>query len=222
MPFENRQEAGRRLAEHLQFLAHRSDVTVLGIPRGGVPVAFETASALHLAMDVFLARKLGVPGQEELAFGALTSAGVPFLEQRIIQATGVTSEQAERAIQQVRALLAGRASLYRGNRAPLQVQDRTIVLVDDGIATGSTVYAALNALQQMGPAKLILAVPVASRSACRWLSRLVDHLVCLEQPEDFAAVGQFYADFSQTSDQQVVDLLRRAEAFPSTSRQELA
>ena len=168
MIFKNREDAGRQLAKELGAYANRADVTVLGIPRGGVTVAFEIAQALHVPLDVFLSRKLGVPGHEELAFGAIAAGDGRYLDEQIIQAAGISRLQIERITEQVTRILQERAALYRGNRPPLQVTGRTIILVDDGVATGASIYAAINALQQMKPAELVVAVPVAPVSTCAW------------------------------------------------------
>ena len=210
MIFENRSDAGRQLSKQFQSLVSQQDVLVLGIPRGGVVVAFEIAWALHLPLDIFLSRKLGVPGREELAFGAVAAGDGRYLDQEVIRAANVTPQQIEHVTAKVRETLSERAALYRGNRPPLQVAGRTVILVDDGIATGASVYAAINALRQMRPAKLVLAVPVAPPSTCKWLRGLVDQLICLYEPDNFYAVGQFYKDFSQVTDEEVIDLLRRA------------
>ena len=218
MIFKNREEAGRQLAKKLGAFTNREDVTVLGIPRGGVTVAFEVAQALNAPLDIFLSRKLGVPGQEELAFGAIAAGDGRYLDEQIIEAAGISGEQIERITGEVKETLQQRAVLYRGNRAPLQVTGRTVILVDDGIATGASIYAAINALQQMKPAELVVAVPVAPASACAWLRTTVDQLVCLYAPEQFHAVGQFYELFTQVADEEVVDLLRRAERSPAPAR----
>ena len=210
MIFEDREDAGRRLAKELGEFANRKDVLVLGIPRGGVTVAFEIAQALQLPLDVFLSHKLGVPGQEELAFGAIAAGDGRYLEQRVIRAEGISPEQIERVTGEVKRMLDQRAVLYRGDRPRLQVGERTVVLVDDGIATGASMFAAVSALREMKPAMFLVAAPVAPASTCAWLRRMVDRLVCLYEPQDFYAVGQFYRNFSQVTDQEVIHLLRRA------------
>jgi putative phosphoribosyl transferase len=211
MIFEDRADAGRRLAERLTEFAERKDAVVLGIPRGGVVVAFEVAMALGVALDIFLSRKLGVPGQEELAFGAVAAGDGRYLDAQQIRLSQISSEEIERITAEVLETLRRRAAQYRGDRAPLHVHGRTVVLVDDGIATGASVYAAIGALREMRPAALVLAVPVAPASTCVWLRREVDQVVCLYAPEEFYAVGQFYRNFSQVEDDEVVELLRRAE-----------
>jgi len=220
MIFRDRQDAGRQLANQLTSYTDRDDVTVLGIPRGGLSVAFEIAKALNAPLDIFLSRKLGVPGQEELAFGAIAAGGGRFLDKATIRATGVSDQQIETISRAVEETLQQRASLYRGNRPPPNVQGRTVVLVDDGIATGASMYAAISALQQMQPGKLIVAVPVAPASTVHWLSRLVDEFVCLDTPEEFYAVGQFYDNFMQVEDHEVIDLLQRAEKSHDGNRAE--
>ncbi|HWZ52069.1 MAG TPA: phosphoribosyltransferase, partial [Granulicella sp.] len=217
MIFKDRVDAGRRLAEHLGEFADRPDVTVLGIPRGGVVVAFEIATSLHVALDIFLSRKLGVPGQEELAFGAIAAGDGRFLDEQIIESAGISPAQIDRITAEVRETLNRRAAQYRGDRAPPEIPGRTILLVDDGIATGASIYAAVQALRPMHPAKLVVAVPVAPASTCAWLRNLVDQLVCLYAPVEFHAVGQFYVNFHQVEDEEVVDLLRRAERPPDES-----
>jgi putative phosphoribosyl transferase len=214
MIFKDREDAGRQLANRLSAYANRNDVIVLGIPRGGVPVAFEIAQALNVPMDIFLSRKLGVPGNEELAFGAIAAGDGRFLDREVIRAMGISERQIERITEKVKETLSQRAELYRGDRAPLQIEDRTVILVDDGIATGASIYAAINALQQMKPAKLVVAVPVAPPAACTWLRTVVDQLICLREPEQFYAVGQFFERFSQVADEDVIDLLQRAWRLP--------
>jgi putative phosphoribosyl transferase len=210
MTFEDRADAGRRLAKELAGFANRDDSLVLGIPRGGVTVAFEIAQSLHAPLDIFLSHKLGVPGQEELAFGAIAAGGGRFLEQQVIQAMGISAEQIERVTEEVKQMLDRRAALYRGNRPPLQVAGRTVIVVDDGIATGASMFAAVSALREMQPATIIVAAPVAPVSTCAWLRRIVDRLVCLYAPQNFCSVGQFYRSFSQVTDEEVIALLQRS------------
>lgn len=210
MVFDDRADAGRKLAARLGAYARRKDVIVLGIPRGGVPVAFEVARALEAPLDVFLSRKLGVPGQEELAFGAVASGDVRVLDQQIIEAVGVSEQQIEQTTQNVKRELERRERAFRGSRPPLKVDGLTVILVDDGIATGSSMRAAINALRQMKPARIVVAVPVAPVSTCNRLQHEVDELVCLYTPESFFAIGQFYGDFSQVPDEEVAGLLQRS------------
>jgi putative phosphoribosyl transferase len=210
MVFPNRTEAGRKLAEKLAAYANRKDVIVLGIPRGGVPVAFEVAGALNAPLDVFIARKLGVPGHEEFAFGAVSSGGVRFLDQDTIEMLGIAKSEIECVTAQEQTELERRENVYRGGRPPLKVEGLTAILVDDGIATGASMQAAIAALRQMKPARVVVAVPVAPPSTCDRLRPLVDELVCAYAPEFFYAIGQFYGDFSQVTDDQVIDLIQRA------------
>jgi putative phosphoribosyl transferase len=211
MIFKNREDAGRQLAKHLQAYANREDSLVLGIPRGGVAVAFYVAQALRLPLDIFLSRKLGVPGQEELAFGAIAAGDGRFVDQQVIRYAGITPQEIDRISREAQETLRQRDSLYRGNRPPLEVQGHTVILVDDGVATGASIYAAINALRQMRPEKLVVAVPVGPASTCAWLKTVVDQLVCLHAPEEFHAVGQFYRSFSEVPDEEVKDFLRRSE-----------
>ena len=211
MLFEDRADAGRKLARRLESLAHRPNVIVLGVPRGGVTVAYEVAAALHAPLDVFLSRKLGVPGQTELAFGAISAGDGRYLDEEIVRAVGISREQIERVTAEVKLELDRRAKLYRGDRPPLQVAGKTVILVDDGIATGASVYAAIQALRQMKPLALVVAVPVAPPSTAAWLKRFVDEIVCLDLPDPFYAVGAFYRNFTQVEDAEVIDLLRRSE-----------
>lgn len=211
MIFGDRVDAGRRLAEKLRAYANREDVVVLGIPRGGVPVAFEVAAALNAPLDVFLSRKLGVPGQEELAFGAVATGGVRVLDQELIEAVGISKQEIEQITQKVRAELERRERVYRGARPPFNLEGKVAILIDDGIATGSSMRAAINALRQLKPARVVVAVPVAPLSTCNRLKSDVDELICVHMPESFYAIGQFYADFSQVADEEVTDLIHRAE-----------
>lgn len=212
MIFLNRIDAGRKLAGRLAAYANRSDVIVLGLPRGGVPVAFEVARALHAPLDVFLSRKLGVPGQEELAFGALASGGVCVLDQNLIREIGIPSGEVARVTEKAKKELDRRESVYRAGRPPLLVEGLTVLLVDDGIATGSSIRAGAKALRQMKPASIVIAVPVAPASTCKRLRDEVDELVCLHMPEMFFAIGQFYEDFSQLTDEEVIGFLRQSAA----------
>jgi len=197
MIFANRTEAGRELASRLRKYADRGDVIVLGAPRGGIPVAFEVATALRASLDVFVLRKLGVPGHEEFAFGAIASGGVRIIDRNTVEGLGITGLDIERVTRAERQELERRERAYRGGRPPLDVRGLTVILVDDGIATGSTMRAAIRALRQMNPSRIVIAVPVAPRSTCNRLQFEADELICLEMPEPFYGVGQFYDDFSQ-------------------------
>ncbi len=206
-PFLDRSDAGRLLAERLQDYAGRDDVLVLGLPRGGVPVAYEVARALGAPLDAFVVRKLGVPGHEELAMGALASGGVRVLNEAVIAEAGVTEDRFARAVAAESAELARRERLYRGDRNPVEAAGRTVILVDDGLATGSSMRAAALAVRSLGPERVVVAVPVAARQTCEQLRADVDELVCLLAPPRFRAVGEWYEDFGQTSDEEVRSLL---------------
>jgi len=208
MIFSDRIDAGRRLAKKLDVYAGRNDVLVLGIPRGGVPVAFQVATELGAPLDVFVVRKLGVPSHEELAFGAIATGGVRVLDAQIVDEVGISDLEIERIAAKERQELNRRESVYRGGRPPLNLGGKTVILVDDGIATGASTLAAITALRELKPARIVLAAPVAPASTCRRLRRKVDDLVCLDTPEDFFAIGQFYEDFSQVSDEEVTSLLQ--------------
>ena len=218
MTFDNRADAGRQLAKRLEGYARQADVLVLGVPRGGVVVAFEVAVALGAPLDVFLSRKLGVPGQTELAFGAVSARGGRYLDEYILRTAAISTEQVEWITSEVRKELDRRAIVYRQGRSPLNVLGKTVLLVDDGVATGASVYAAIQALRQVLPARLVLAVPVAPVSAWEWLRTVVDEIVCLDLPERFVAVGEFYRDFAQVEDAEVVRLLERAGSMQKNGR----
>jgi len=208
--FPNRAEAGRRLAEKLEQYAGRDDVIVLGLPRGGVPVAYEVAQRLGVPLDVFIVRKLGVPGFEELALGAIASGGVRVLNDDVVRVLPNASELVESVTARETAELQRREQAYRDGRPPPELRGRVVILVDDGLATGATMRAAVAALRQLGAARIVVAVPVGAADTCRELEEEVDETVCVMAPEWFQAVGQFYEDFSQTSDDEVRELLARA------------
>jgi predicted phosphoribosyltransferase len=208
--FRNRTEAGRALAERLAAYAGRPDVIVLALPRGGVPVAHEVARALHAPLDVFLVRKLGVPGHEELAMGAVATGGVRVLNEQVVRALRIPEAAIDAVARREEQELARRERLYRGDRPPPDVRGKTVILVDDGLATGATMLAAVRALRQQQPARVVVAVPIASRDTCELLREEAEDVVCAVTPEPFYAVGLWYEDFSQTTDAEVRDLLRRA------------
>jgi predicted phosphoribosyltransferase len=212
MLFRDRAEAGRVLASKLMQYAGRPDVLVLGLPRGGVPVAFEVARALHAPLDVFLVRKLGLPGQQELAMGAIATGGVRVLNEDVVQTLGVPEEEIEAVAAQEQEELRRREHAYRGDRPAPQVRGRTIILIDDGLATGSTMRAAVAALRQQEPARIVVAVPVGAPETCAELQHVADEAICARTPEPFYAVGLWFQDFSQTTDEEVHDLLERAAA----------
>lgn len=214
MLFQDRQDAGRRLAERLSGYAGQPNVVVLALPRGGVPVAAEVARALGAPLDVFLVRKLGVPGHEELAMGAVASGGVRVLNHDVLDHVAVPAEAIERVTATQQQELRRRERAYRDDRPAPEVRGRTVILVDDGLATGTTMRAAVAALRQQQPARLVVAVPVAAVETCRELRTEVDEIVCLLTPEPFYAVGLWYEDFSQTTDDEVRALLRAAAAAP--------
>jgi predicted phosphoribosyltransferase len=208
--FSNRVEAGRQLAEKLDTYAGRDDVIVLGLPRGGVPVAYEVAKHLGAPLDVFIVRKLGVPGFEELAAGAIASGGVRVLNQDVMRAIPHADEAIEAVTARETGELERREQIYREGRPPPELRDRIVILVDDGLATGATMRAAVKALRQRGAAKIVVAVPVGPPDTCRELEEEADEIICLSTPEFFQADGQYYQDFSQTSDEDVRELLTSA------------
>ncbi len=208
--FSNRTEAGRLLAEKLVKYAGRTDVIVLGLPRGGVPVAYEVAKRLGVPLDVFIVRKLGVPGFEELAVGAIASGGVRVLNEDVMRALPNADETIESITARETAELERREQSYRDGRPAPELRDRVVILVDDGLATGATMRAAVKALRQRGAAKIVVAVPVGPPDTCREFEDQADEAICASVPEFFQAVGQYYEDFSQTSDDEVRELLARA------------
>jgi predicted phosphoribosyltransferase len=215
--FRDRADAGRSLAARLNAYAGRPDVVVLALPRGGVPVAFEVARDLDVPLDVCVVRKLGVPGHEELAMGAIASGGAWVLNEDVILALNIPEHKIQDVAERELRELKRRERLYRGDRPPLDVHGRVVILVDDGIATGSTMRAAIYALRRLGPARLVVAVPTASPSNCDEIGALVDECICTTTPDPFSAVGVWYEDFSQTTDEQVRDLLAQAAGEPAPS-----
>src|SRR5213595_3470434 len=207
--FSNRAEAGRQLAEKLDKYAGRKDVIVLGLPRGGVPVAYEVAKRLRAPLDVFIVRKLGVPGFEELAAGAIASGGVRVLNEDVMRAIPHADEAIEAVTTRETAELERREHEYRDGRLAPELRDRVVILIDDGLATGATMRAAVKALRQAGAAKIVVAVPVGPPETCREMAEEADEAVCATAPEFFHAVGQYYDDFAQTTDDEVRDLLKR-------------
>jgi putative phosphoribosyl transferase len=208
--FADRTEAGRLLAEKLGEYADRDDVIILGLPRGGVPVAYEVAKRLRAPLDVFVVRKLGVPGFEELAAGAIASGGVRVLNEDVVRAIPHAEEAIEAVTAKETAELERREQLYRAGRPAPELRDRVVILIDDGLATGATMRAAVKALRQSGAAKIIVAVPVGPPDTCREIEEQADETICLSTPAFFQAVGQYYEDFSQTSDEDVRELLSQA------------
>ncbi len=206
--FEDRREAGRALAARLRTYAGRSDVVVLALPRGGVPVAFPVAEALDAPLDLFLVRKLGTPGHRELAMGAIASGGVRVLNDEVVNWYGISPEAIDAVAREEERELMRREVVYREGRAAIPLEGRVVILIDDGLATGSTMMAAVKAVRQRQPAKVIVAVPVGAPDTCDALSTIADEVVCVRTPEPFSAVGQWYLDFDQTSDEEVRQLLR--------------
>src|SRR4029077_15694013 len=211
--FRDRAEAGQLLGiEVARRLGQRNDIVVLGLPRGGVPVAYRVAQALEAPMDVFIVRKLGVPGHEELAMGAIASGGVRVLNREVLAYAAISQKAIDAVVAREEQELGRREQSYRGARGPLDVRGKTVVIVDDGLATGSTMRAAVAALRKMEPRIIVVAVPVAASQTCEEFRREVDEMICLRTPEPFQAVGLWYDDFSQTTDSEVHDLLERANA----------
>jgi putative phosphoribosyl transferase len=208
--FRDRADAGRQLAEKLAAYAGRPDVLVLALPRGGVPVGFEVARMLHAPLDVFVVRKLGVPGHEELAMGAVASGEVWVINEDVVRALAIPDHAIRVVAARELRELVRREQLYRDDRPPADVQGRTVILVDDGLATGSTMRAAVKALERLAPERVIVAVPTAAPTTCAELRREADDCICCITPEPFFSVGVWYQDFSQTTDNDVRDLLARA------------
>jgi predicted phosphoribosyltransferase len=205
--FVNRMEAGRALARHLRTYAKREDVLVLALPRGGVPVASEVASALHAPLDLLMVRKLGVPWQEELAMGALATGGALYVDRRLMREADVSEPEFERVLAEARLELARREALYRTDQPVMDVAQRIAIVVDDGMATGATLHAAVRALRSRAPAKIVVALPVAPPDGRARLGDAVDEFVCAMTPRVFFSVGQFYQDFAETTDDEVRALL---------------
>ena len=209
--FKNRSEAGRFLAEQLSAYANRPDTLVLALPRGGVPVAYEVAKALGAPLDVFQVRKLGLPGHEELAMGAIATGGVRVRNPEVVEYLRIPDEVIDEVTARERQELERRERLYREGRPALSPRGRVVILVDDGLATGSTMLAAVLALRQQQPASIVVAVPVAAKQTCEELRAVADEVVCAVTPDPFYAVGLWYEDFAQTTDEEVRELLARAE-----------
>ena len=212
MSFRDRRHAGRALALALEHYANRSDVVVLALPRGGVPVAFEVAQTLHAPLDVFLVRKLGVPGHEELAMGAIASGGVRVLNEEIVRSLRHGREEVEVVAAREQIELERREQMYRGDRPDVELAGKVAIVIDDGLATGATMRAAVKALRLRQPARVVVAVPVGAEDTCHLLRREADEVVCLRMPYPFGGVGMWYDDFSQTDDAEVHELLVAAMA----------
>ncbi len=210
MIFKDRYEAGKKLAEALSAYEGRTDVAVLALPRGGVPVGYELAKALNAPLDIFLVRKLGVPGHEELAMGAIASNDVMVLNEGIINAYGISERTLETVASRERSEMRRREVLYRGDRPRLDVRGKSVILVDDGFATGASMRAAVTAVRGQRPSYVVVAVPTAPPETCESFEAVVDEVVCLITPQPFAAVGYWFEDFSQTTDEEVRELLEEA------------
>jgi len=209
-PFEDRRDAGRQLAERLVEYAHRPDVVVLALPRGGVPVAFEVARALDAPLDVFLVRKLGVPGHPELAMGAIASGGIRVVNPEVVRHLRIGPEVVAAVAAEEGRELARRELAYRADRPKPRLAGRTVILVDDGLATGASMWAGVQALRELGPARIVVAVPTAPRETCEAFRGHADEVVCANTPETFWSVGSWYEEFTQTTDDEVRELLDRA------------
>jgi putative phosphoribosyl transferase len=213
MIYRNRSEAGKYLATQLSNYANRDDVLVLALPRGGVPVAFEVAKALDAPLDIFLVRKLGIPGHEELAMGAISTGGVRVLNHDVVDYLGIPDDVIDAVAANELRELERREHAYRGDRAEPDVRGKTVILVDDGLATGSTMRAAVAALRQQNPARIVVAVPVSALQTCNEYRMGVDEIICAVTPEPFDGVGKWYRDFSQTTDEEVRQLLEKARSL---------
>lgn len=209
LPISDRSEAGRELADALAHYRGRQDVLVLALPRGGVPVAYEIASALQAPLDLVLVRKLGAPGQRELAMGAIASGGIRVLNENLISTLNVSGRDIESVAEREQRELERREVAYRGDRPRQGISGRTVILVDDGVATGATMRAAIASLRQQNPARIVIALPLAPASTVNTLAREADEVICLHSPEPFVAIGRWYQDFSQVSDREVRGLLAR-------------
>jgi putative phosphoribosyl transferase len=212
--YQNRREAGAELARHLERYADRDDVEVLALPRGGVPVAFEVAQALGAGLDIFLVRKLGVPGHRELAMGAIASGGVRVLNHDVVSYLRIPNDVIDAVAREEQAELERREREYRGEQPPVDLRHRVVILVDDGLATGSTMRAAVEAVRKYEPSRIVVAVPVAPQSTCAEFQSIADDVVCAQTPEPFSAVGLWYREFAQTTDDEVRKLLREHRERP--------
>jgi putative phosphoribosyl transferase len=210
MFFLDRAEAGRILASRLIPYKNKGDVVILALPRGGIPVAYEVGRELQLPIDVFVVRKLGVPGQEELAMGAIATGDIRIINGDVVEELGISQETIDAVTERERKELHRREQLYRGNRPSRDIRGRSVILVDDGIATGSTMRAAIAAIRQLSPVRIVVAVPVGAPETCKQLATEVDEIICVAMPKLLHSIGQFYGRFEQTSDEEVRDLLERA------------
>lgn len=213
--FEDRVDAGKKLAKELSKYANRSDVLILALPRGGVPVAFEVAKELNVKMDVFIVRKLGVPGNEELAMGAISSDNVLVLNEDIVKSFQIPERVINMVAENELKELKRRERTYRGDRPKPEISGSTVILIDDGLATGATMRAAASAIKTKNPAKIVVAVPTGASDTCEIFKKEVDEVICMATPEPFYGVGAWYGNFSQTTDEDVCELLDKARALPA-------
>ena len=213
--YKDRVDAGKRLAKELSRYANRSDVLILALPRGGVPVAFEVAKELNVKMDVFIVRKLGVPGNEELAMGAISSDNIRVLNEDVVRSFQISERVINMVAENELRELERRERAYRGDRTKPEISGSTVILIDDGLATGATMRAAAAALKIKNPAKIVVAVPTGAPDTCELFRREVDEVICVATPEPFYGVGAWYGNFSQTTDEEVCDLLNKARALPA-------
>lgn len=212
-PFKNRKDAGKKLAEKLLKYSGRDEIVILALPRGGVPVAFEVAKALKAPLDIFMVRKLGVPGHEELAMGAIAMGGVKVLNNDVISMLNISDNMINKVITEETEELNRRTENYRGNKPLPDVKNKIVILIDDGLATGASMKAAITALKLLKPEKIIAAVPTSSEETCEEIKKDIDEIICAFTPEIFRGVGQWYIDFSQTTDEEVKNLIKKAENF---------
>jgi putative phosphoribosyl transferase len=211
--FKNREDAGKKLARKLENYSDHQDLVVLGLPRGGVPVAFEVTKALSCPLDVFVVRKLGTPQNPELAMGAIASGNVRVMNDEVVRRSGVSDEEIDRVAKKEQEALEKRESIYRGARPEIDLEGKTVILVDDGLATGATMRAAVRALKEHQPGKIVVAVPTAPPDTCQAFQSEVDEVICLETPRPFFGVGGSYKNFSQTTNEEVREYLEKAEQF---------
>ncbi|HWQ49892.1 MAG TPA: phosphoribosyltransferase [Methanosarcina sp.] len=211
--FKDRVDAGKKLAKELSKYANRSDVLILALPRGGVPVAFEVAKELNVKMDVFIVRKLGVPGNEELAMGAISSDNIRVLNEDVVRSFQIPERVINMVVENELKELERRERAYRGDRPKPEISGSTVILIDDGLATGATMRAATSALKTKNPAKIVVAVPTGAPDTCELFAREVDEVICIATPEPFYGVGAWYGNFSQTTDEEVCELLEKARAL---------
>ena len=209
--FENRRDAGKQLAKELSEFKGQNDAIVLGLPRGGIPVAYEVAKALELPLDVFIVRKLGVPGQPELAMGAIASGDIKVMNESVVRNAGISDQQIEEVAHKEKEELKKREKAYRGARPDIDLQGKTVLIVDDGLATGASMRAAISALRKHNPKKIIAAIPTAPRDTCQEFESEVDQIICLRTPSPFWGVGGSYQNFSQTTNEEVRTFLNKAE-----------